>query len=101
VILRHTNGDIDNDATPRRKDVPVEHAGYHDGDTDIEFDSNVEPYKTPMALQKKKRLPVIELEDEDFQLPLKLNSKPIEKKRTKGQRPVADSATQVKEGSLT
>ena len=67
--LQHTNGDVeifDNSATPgpvtRQKDLQVEHI-----DTDIELDSDAgDPYKTPVALQKKKRTmpaPVIESSD--------------------------------------
>ena len=69
VKLQHMNRDVeifDNSTTPgpvtRQKDLQVEHI-----DTDIELDSNAgEPYKTPVALQKKKRtmpVPVIELSD--------------------------------------
>jgi hypothetical protein len=70
-------------------------------DTDIETDDNVnEPYKTPVALQKKKRtMPaqVIESsEDENSQVEQKKqNLKAIEKKGKKGQRPVPNNATQV------
>jgi hypothetical protein len=94
--LRRTNEDIevDNgpDATPRQRDNQV--------DTDTEFNSNVGSYKTPVALQKKKKtVPVIvssstdsEGESEDFQSEIE---KMIEKKKSKGQRPVPDNATQT------
>jgi hypothetical protein len=52
--LRHTNGDVDS-ATPvtpgprpRRENPQLE--------VDTEIDSNGEPYKTPIALQKKQKL---------------------------------------------
>ena len=99
--LRHTNGDVEtisnNSAPPRprQKNLQVEHI-----DTDIETDSNVsEPYKTPVALQKKKRTmlaPVIEGEDSQVE---QKKQKVIEKKGKKGQRP-ADNATQVSTRSL-
>ena len=99
--LRHANGDIeDNGATPRQKDIPVEH------DTDVESgdDETVKQYRTPVALQKKKTAPVqdieIGLEGEDSQVEKRsLNLKVTEKKQNKGQRPVPDRATQVRQNA--
>ena len=96
--LRHTNGDteiLDNSATPgpRQKD----HQRHVD--TDVELDSDVDKqYKTPVALQKKKRitLPVIEPSESEGEVTeieqTRKKQKVIddlEKKRNKGQRPAA------------
>ena len=101
VKLWHTNGNIEkmdnsNSVTPQarprqlQEDLQADHI-----DTDVELDGDVgEPYKTPVALQKKKRTlpaPVTESsesEGEDSEVERK-KQKVIEKKRNKG-------ATQVR-----
>ena len=112
--LQHTNGNVEtmmavtvdsnlNSVTPRplarqrQEDLQAEHI-----DTDIELDDGDvgEPYKTPVALQNKKKMipaPVTDsesLEGEDSEVERK-KQKVTEKKRNKGQRPVLDNATQV------
>lgn len=105
--LQHTNGNVEtmavtvdsnlNSVTPR----PLARQRQEDL-TDVELDDGDvgEPYKTPVALQKKKKMmpaPVTNsesLEGEDSEVERKKQNV-TEKKRNKGQRPVLDNATQV------
>jgi len=107
VKLQHTNGNVEtmavtvdsnlNSVTPR----PLARQRQEDL-TDVELDDGDvgEPYKTPVALQKKKKMmpaPVTNsesLEGEDSEVERKKQNV-TEKKRNKGQRPVLDNATQV------
>ena len=86
---------------PRQKVVPSEHE-----DTDVEFHSNVGPYKTPVALQKKKKIaPVVKSSDsegpgEDSQSEIQVGQKL--KANKKGQRPLPslNNAAQVRQDQL-
>jgi hypothetical protein len=88
--LKRTKGGIEMDNGPTRRQK--------DADTDIESDNNVEPYETPVALQKKKkRVQVIEsrldseVEYAESEIEQKLM---VDKKKTKKGHP--DNATQVR-----
>lgn len=78
VNWRRTKEDI-NGATQHKKDM----------DTDVDSDSNVRPYETPVVLQKKKK-PVIKSSESEEHPNSKLRAN--EKKRNEGQ---PDNATQV------
>lgn len=107
MILKHTNGDISvhtDDATPRQKRVPFD-------DTDIESENSDKTYKTPVILQKKKKVMPAPVESSSWEgeessgtevIQVKLKPKVIEeRKKNKGQRPVPDNATGSTVRSIT
>jgi hypothetical protein len=61
IVLRHTDKEVDMDddfdATPRQQDIQMLHT---DTDTDMGLE-DVQPYETPVVLQRKKKRMVSEL----------------------------------------
>jgi hypothetical protein len=83
IVLRHTDKEVDMDddfdATPRQQDIQMLHT-----DTDMGLE-DVEPYETPVVLQRKKKRMVsalaIELSDDETETEKSLLKKGKKKKR--------------------
>lgn len=91
VLRRPTDADVEmcDDTTPRQRDFQCEA-------TNIESDEDLEPYETPVVLQKKKKkvapAPVIESSEAEDSEVERNNRKVVERRKNKGKSSVANSA---------